>query len=65
MATRKATARRPAKKAAAPAEQTDCTTCQGSGVVLVTVRVGRHRRTVGQQEGFCLDCFGTGIASKS
>jgi hypothetical protein len=33
-----------------------------NGQVAVTVRVGRTRRTAGQQQGVCLDCLGTGTA---
>ncbi|WP_197351385.1 hypothetical protein [Streptomyces bathyalis] len=40
-----------------------CATCKGSGEVSKTVRVGRKRRTVGQQTGLCLTCFGSGEAT--
>ncbi|OAH13423.1 hypothetical protein [Streptomyces jeddahensis] len=54
MAARKSTARkRPAKK---------CPVCKGTGEVAVLVRVGRKHRVVGQQNGLCLTCFGTGDA---
>jgi hypothetical protein len=36
--------------------------CKGTGQVAVTVRVGRRHRLVGQQEGMCLTCFGSGEA---
>ncbi|MER5179848.1 hypothetical protein ABT009_16000 [Streptomyces sp. NPDC002896] len=54
MATRKTTARkRPSKT---------CPICKGTGEVAVSVRIGRKRRVVGQQNGLCLTCFGTGLA---
>ncbi|MET7886208.1 MULTISPECIES: hypothetical protein [Streptomyces] len=40
-----------------------CGPCNGTGEVARTVRVGRKRRTVGQQAGICLACFGTGEAT--
>ncbi len=39
-----------------------CAVCKGTGQVAVTVRVGRRHRNVGQQEGVCLTCLGTGQA---
>ncbi|MBD0843268.1 hypothetical protein [Streptomyces sp. TRM68416] len=45
-----------------PAEPKPCAPCKGTGEVARTVRVGRKRRTVGQQTGICLACFGTGEA---
>ncbi|MEU9745258.1 hypothetical protein [Streptomyces niveus] len=45
-----------------PPKPPSCTPCKGSGQVAVTVRVGRRRRPVGEQDGICLTCFGTGIA---
>lgn len=41
-----------------------CTTCKGSGQVTTTVRVdkGSAARPVGEQEGLCLTCFGSGLA---
>ncbi|MFJ2563882.1 hypothetical protein ACIO02_12925 [Streptomyces sp. NPDC087568] len=39
-----------------------CPVCEGSGDVPRTVRVGRKRRAVGEQSGFCLNCLGTGVA---
>lgn len=63
MPAKKATARRSTKTppAAAPAEP-PCEVCKGTGTVAVTVRVGRRRRVVGQQDGMCLACFGNGTA---
>lgn len=52
MATKKKTASAPAPVA--------CGECHGSGIVPVTVRVGRRRRVAGQQDGVCLACLGTG-----
>ncbi|MEU7338248.1 hypothetical protein [Streptomyces sp. NPDC007074] len=40
-----------------------CGPCGGTGEVPAAVRVGRKRRTVGQQAGICLACFGTGEAA--
>ncbi|WP_371653493.1 MULTISPECIES: hypothetical protein [unclassified Streptomyces] len=57
MATRKIPARTPKPK--------PCRVCKGSGEVPITVRVGRKRRVVGQQNGFCLNCFGSGHAPTS
>ncbi|GHE65148.1 hypothetical protein GCM10014715_18390 [Streptomyces spiralis] len=37
-----------------------CPDCKGSGEVPTTVLVGRKRRAVGKQSGFCLTCLGTG-----
>jgi hypothetical protein len=39
-----------------------CEVCKGTGTVAVTVRVGRRHRVVGQQDGMCLTCFGSGTA---
>ncbi|WP_433891293.1 hypothetical protein [Streptomyces sp. CA-111067] len=61
MAARKTAARRPAKPAE-PVQPPPCTVCEGTGLVAVTVRVGRRHRPVGQQEGMCLSCLGTGEA---
>ncbi|WP_405676830.1 hypothetical protein OG292_19525 [Streptomyces sp. NBC_01511] len=58
---RKTTAPRAAKKTA-PATPPPCEPCEGSGQVAITVRVGRKRRPVGQQDGICLTCLGTGQA---
>ncbi|MFG3515632.1 hypothetical protein [Streptomyces bobili] len=43
-------------------EPAKCPTCHGSGEVSRAVRVGRKRRTVGQQTGLCLNCLGSGEA---
>ncbi|MET7603214.1 hypothetical protein ABZS96_11880 [Streptomyces avermitilis] len=40
-----------------------CGPCNGTGEVARAVRVGRKRRTVGEQAGICLACFGTGEAT--
>ncbi|MEW9508487.1 hypothetical protein [Streptomyces bacillaris] len=58
MATRRTTTKPP--KNTAPAEPVLCSPCDGSGMVAATVRVGRKRRPVGQQDGLCLNCLGTG-----
>lgn len=50
----------PANKKKAAKKPTACRTCKGSGEVASTIRVGRRHRTVGQQTGFCLTCFGSG-----
>lgn len=63
MAARKTTARRPAIPVPAPAQPPKCSVCKGTGQVALTVRVGRRHRLVGQQEGMCLSCFGTGITA--
>ncbi|WP_329457894.1 hypothetical protein [Streptomyces sp. NBC_01497] len=55
---RKTTTRSAAK---VPAEPSACTSCKGSGQVARTVRVGRRQRVVGQQEGLCLTCLGSGL----
>ncbi len=39
-----------------------CPTCNGTGEVSRTVRVGRKRRAVGEQSGICLTCLGSGQA---
>ncbi|MET9408133.1 hypothetical protein ABZX90_20575 [Streptomyces sp. NPDC002935] len=59
MATKK-TPPRPAPAPAAP----KCGPCNGTGEVARTVRVGRKHRTVGEQAGICLACFGTGEATE-
>ncbi|MER6013707.1 hypothetical protein [Streptomyces bluensis] len=46
-------ARKPSKPRTKP-----CPVCEGTGEVSRTVRVGRKRRTVGQQTGLCLNCLG-------
>jgi DnaJ-class molecular chaperone len=38
----------------------DCPVCKGTGEVSRTVQVGRKRRAVGKQTGFCLNCLGSG-----
>ncbi|MFJ9324329.1 hypothetical protein [Streptomyces globisporus] len=45
-----------------PPEPSVCSPCDGSGTVAATVRVGRKRRPVGQQDGLCLNCLGSGTA---
>ncbi|MFE5106359.1 hypothetical protein [Streptomyces sp. NPDC056663] len=64
MATKRTTASKAATHPA-PAEPAKCQPCGGTGTVAVTVRVGRERRPVGQQDGLCLNCFGTGTNPKS
>ncbi|MFF8243786.1 hypothetical protein [Streptomyces griseus] len=46
----------------APTAPVVCSPCDGSGMVAATVRVGRKRRPVGQQDGLCLNCLGSGLA---
>ncbi|HEX5568761.1 MAG TPA: hypothetical protein VFY14_17860 [Streptomyces sp.] len=46
----------------APPKPVPCPDCQGSGEIPTTVLVGRKRRAVGKQSGFCLTCLGTGDA---
>ncbi|MEU2299626.1 hypothetical protein ABZ584_19730 [Streptomyces antibioticus] len=59
-----ATKKRTPRPAPAPEpEPSKCGPCNGTGVVARTVHVGRKRRTVGQQAGICLACFGTGEAT--
>lgn len=53
-------ARKTTAKGSTPAEPVACPVCKGTGSVPVTVRVGRRRRPVGQQDGICLNCFGSG-----
>ncbi|MFB8382429.1 hypothetical protein [Streptomyces rubiginosohelvolus] len=60
MAPRRTTTKPP--KNPAPAEPVVCSPCDGSGMVAATVRVGRKRRPVGQQDGICLNCLGSGLA---
>ncbi|MCX4396870.1 MULTISPECIES: hypothetical protein [unclassified Streptomyces] len=59
MAPKRTTAIKPAT------EPTPCEPCDGTGNVPVTVRVGRKRRPVGQQDGLCLACLGSGTAPES
>ncbi|GAB2575649.1 hypothetical protein GCM10027168_05750 [Streptomyces capparidis] len=54
--------RGPVVKATVPPPE--CPACKGEGQVARTVRVGRKRRPVGEQEGICLTCFGSGEASE-
>ena len=58
-----ATKRTTPKKASAPDDPVKCRPCGGTGTVAATVRVGRKRRPVGQQDGLCLNCFGTGTGT--
>jgi hypothetical protein len=51
-----------AKPAPAVPVPVPCEVCKGTGTVAVTVRVGRRHRVVGQQDGMCLTCFGSGTA---
>ncbi|MFF4336246.1 MULTISPECIES: hypothetical protein [Streptomyces] len=51
---------KPKKPTAAPVEPAACQPCGGTGNVPTTVRVGRKRRPVGQQDGLCLNCLGSG-----
>ncbi|WP_324794271.1 hypothetical protein SJX93_16200 [Streptomyces cyaneofuscatus] len=59
MATTRTTTKPPVP-APAPVEPAPCQPCGGSGNVAITVRVGRKRRPVGQQDGLCLNCLGEG-----
>ncbi|MGW1869769.1 hypothetical protein ACWCPS_29950 [Streptomyces mauvecolor] len=52
----------PRTKAARQSVSAKCPVCKGTGEVPITVRVGRKRRPVGQQNGYCLRCLGTGEA---
>ncbi|MFJ9262886.1 hypothetical protein ACIRP4_21790 [Streptomyces bacillaris] len=60
MATRRTTTKPPPTTAPAPVEPAPCQPCAGTGNVAITVRVGRKRRPVGQQDGLCLNCLGSG-----
>lgn len=62
MATKRTTTKPPTTTAPAPVEPAPCQPCGGSGNVAITVRVGRKRRPVGQQDGLCLNCLGEGTA---
>ncbi|MFD7942367.1 hypothetical protein [Streptomyces sp. NPDC059744] len=64
MATKRTTAPKAAKDPV-PAELAKCRPCGGTGTVAATVRVGRKRRPVGQQDGLCLNCLGTGTDPES
>ncbi|MER7744267.1 hypothetical protein ABT013_03290 [Streptomyces bacillaris] len=59
MAPRRTTTKPPKNVPPAPAV---CSPCDGSGMVAATVRVGRKRRPVGQQDGICPNCLGSGTA---
>lgn len=52
------------KRAPAMPAAKECPTCKGTGEVARTVRVGRKRRVVGEQNGLCLGCLGSGEAPK-
>ncbi|MFI8159610.1 hypothetical protein ACIF6I_10400 [Streptomyces microflavus] len=60
MATTRTTAKTPKKTTPDPVEPAPCQPCGGTGNVAITVRVGRKRRPVGQQDGLCLNCLGEG-----
>ncbi|MGW2656755.1 hypothetical protein ACWC1D_24245 [Streptomyces sp. NPDC001478] len=60
MATPKRTTTKPLPQTVPVVEPAVCKPCGGTGNVPTTVRVGRKRRPVGQQDGLCLNCFGTG-----
>ncbi|MEU0916136.1 hypothetical protein [Streptomyces cyaneofuscatus] len=64
MATQRTTTRPPKNLAPDPVaiEPAPCQPCGGTGNVAITVRVGRKRRPVGQQDGLCLNCLGEGTA---
>ncbi|GAA3488947.1 hypothetical protein [Streptomyces cremeus] len=49
-----------AKKKPDPAKPVPCQPCKGTGEVSKPVRVGRKRRTAGEQTGMCLRCWGAG-----
>ncbi|WP_435597521.1 hypothetical protein [Streptomyces anulatus] len=61
MAPRRTTTKTPKNTPApVPIEPAPCQPCGGTGNVAITVRVGRKRRPVGQQDGLCLNCLGSG-----
>ncbi|EHM27370.1 hypothetical protein ACFWVT_23265 [Streptomyces cyaneofuscatus] len=60
MATTRTTTKTPKNPAPVPVEPAPCQPCGGTGNVAITVRVGRKRRPVGQQDGLCLNCLGSG-----
>ncbi|WP_098899472.1 hypothetical protein [Streptomyces sp. st77] len=62
MATKRTTSKPPKNLALDPVavEPASCQPCGGTGNVAITVRVGRKRRPVGQQDGLCLNCLGSG-----
>ncbi|QMU74395.1 hypothetical protein GXW83_06935 [Streptacidiphilus sp. PB12-B1b] len=51
-----------AKTVPAPTVPVPCEPCQGTGQVGNPVRVGRRHRNVGEQQGACLACWGSGEA---
>ncbi|MEU6193855.1 hypothetical protein [Streptomyces sp. NPDC047061] len=51
-----------ARKKTPESKSAECSVCKGTGEVSRTVEVGRKRRAVGQQTGFCLNCLGSGEA---
>ncbi|WP_042408856.1 hypothetical protein [Streptacidiphilus carbonis] len=57
------TRKRVAAKPALAPEPARCEPCEGTGLVPKTVRVGQRHRNVGDQQGACLTCWGTGIAA--
>ncbi|MBT2424808.1 hypothetical protein J7F02_03620 [Streptomyces sp. ISL-112] len=59
MATKRTTTKPPKNPTPVPVEPA-CQPCGGTGNVAITVRVGRKRRPVGQQDGLCLNCLGEG-----
>ncbi|CAD5970220.1 MULTISPECIES: hypothetical protein [unclassified Streptomyces] len=60
MATKRTTTKPPKNPTPAQVEPAPCQPCGGTGNVAITVRVGRKRRPVGQQDGLCLNCLGEG-----
>ncbi|MFH8375235.1 hypothetical protein ACH4A7_17125 [Streptomyces cyaneofuscatus] len=60
MATKRTTTKPPTTTAPSSVEPVPCQPCGGTGNVAITVRVGRKRRPVGQQDGLCLNCLGEG-----
>ncbi|MFF2234754.1 hypothetical protein [Streptomyces anulatus] len=60
MATRRTITKPPTTTVPASIEPAPCQPCGGTGNVAITVRVGRKRRPVGQQDGLCLNCLGSG-----
>ncbi|MDJ1641127.1 hypothetical protein [Streptomyces pakalii] len=60
MATQRTITKPPKSPVPDPVEPAPCQPCGGTGNVAITVRVGRKRRPVGQQDGLCLNCLGSG-----
>ncbi|MFE4380252.1 hypothetical protein [Streptomyces cyaneofuscatus] len=60
MATKRTTTKPQKNPTPDPVEPAPCQPCGGTGNVAITVRVGRKRRPVGQQDGLCLNCLGSG-----